>query len=138
MRTVCATNGSPTLGATCDWTYGPDVATYPGATSAAADRATVIATNATLVVDTEDPDTQAAHTITFADPFGGPGTLAKTGVGTLVLQTAATADETSLVLSEGVLELAAAQTFRTVTFSIRQYWAPKITMPQTPSGWSPE
>ena len=116
VRTVNVTAGSPTLGATCDWTYGPDVATYPGATSAAAARAAVIATNATLIVDTEDPDTQAAHTITFADPFGGPGTLAKTGVGTLVLQTAATADETSLVLSEGVLELGAAQTFRTVTF----------------------
>lgn len=116
VRTVNVTAGSPTLGATCDWTYGPDVATYPDATSAAADRAAVIATDATLIVDTEDPDTQAAHTITFADPFGGPGTLAKTGVGTLVLQTAATADETSLVLSEGVLELAAAQTFRTVTF----------------------
>lgn len=71
-----------TLAATADWAYG--VESGVTATSAAADRALVVAKGATLTVDTDDPDSEGvSHTVTFADPVTGEGALTVTGGGTV-------------------------------------------------------
>ena len=90
------------LGAKGDWTYGVDPAADPVAiTSTAADRA--LAYTGTLTVDTEDPDTAVGHTITFADPIVGGGTLVKAGAGTLVLASDENSIPSGVTLAGGAL-----------------------------------
>lgn len=89
-----------TLGATGDWTYG----VAPGVTTAttAAERALTVSPYETLTVDTQDPDTDDAHTVTFADPIAAPnGYLVKRGAGALVLASADNDLATSEVTVEG-------------------------------------
>ena len=100
-----------TLGATADWTYG--VAAGVTTETAAADRALTVTDRETLTVDTANPDTGAAQTITFADPIVAAGAkLVKTGVGTLVL---ASSDNnlatTDVKVDQGEFVCETAQTF---------------------------
>ncbi len=76
---ICATNGTPRLAASGDLVYGP----LEGEPSS--DRSLHIAADASLVVDTQDPETGDGHTVTLADPINAEGSLVKDGVGTLVL-----------------------------------------------------
>ncbi|MFA7173623.1 MAG: hypothetical protein WC340_09445 [Kiritimatiellia bacterium] len=73
------------LGAKGDWTYGvaPD-ANAAEVTSTPGGRALEL--RGTVIIDTEDPDTAAAHMITFTDPIdGSAGALVKEGAGALVI-----------------------------------------------------
>lgn len=76
---------APTLGATADWTYGPAAGVVTEVP--AADRALTVADGAVLTVDTQDPATGEGHTVTFADPVVGGGSLVKRGAGTLCFAT---------------------------------------------------
>ena len=76
---------TPTLGALGNWRYGPAAGAVPETTEA--ERALKVAADATLSIDTEDPDTGAGHVITFADPIMGEGSVVKTGAGTLSFAT---------------------------------------------------
>ena len=104
-----------TLGATADWTYG--VADGVTTATAAADRALTVADHETLTVDTANPDTGAAQTITFADPIVASGAkLVKTGVGTLVLASADNGLATTDVrVDQGELVCGTAQAFGSLT-----------------------
>jgi len=98
-----AASDSPTLGATCDWTYGPTADAEP--TTTAAERALTVAARATLTIDTADPATGAAHTITFKDPIAGSGSVVKRGSGALRLETGASCIDGSFTVSGGTIEL---------------------------------
>lgn len=73
------------LGAKGDFTYGvAEDADVSLVTTAPADRALVL--TGACAIDTQDPDTGDAHTITFSDPIdGSSGSLVKKGAGDLVL-----------------------------------------------------
>lgn len=98
---ISAENGT-TLGAYRDWTYGLGAITNSEIiTSTPADRA--LAYTGTLTVDTEDPDTSVGHTITFADPIVGGGTLVKAGAGALVLASDENSIPSGVTLNGGAL-----------------------------------
>lgn len=98
---ISAEDGT-TLGAYRDWTYGLGAITNSEIiTSTAADRA--LAYTGTLTVDTEDPDTSVGHTLTFADPIVGGGTLVKAGAGTLVLASDENSIPAGVTLNGGAL-----------------------------------
>lgn len=111
--TLKAENG-PTLGATCDWTYGPEADAEP--TTDAADRALAVSETAVLTIDTEDPVTGVGHAVTFADPIVAAGKVVKTGVGSLVLASAEN-DIAELSIEEGTVTFPVAQTLGKVTFA---------------------
>ena len=80
-----AVTETPVLGATRDWTYGPEEGAVP--TMAESERALTVAADSTLTIDTQDPETSEGHTIAFVDPIVGEGNVVKTGAGTLLLAT---------------------------------------------------
>ena len=80
-----AVTETPVLGATRDWTYGPEEGAVP--TMAESARALTVAADATLTIDTQDPDTAEGHVVTFADPIIGDGNVVKAGAGTLAFTT---------------------------------------------------
>ena len=80
-----AVTETPVLGATRDWTYGPEEGAVPTMSETA--RALTVAADATLTIDTQDPDTSEGHVITLADPIVGDGNVVKAGAGTLLLAT---------------------------------------------------
>jgi len=94
---------TPTLGARCDWTYGPAAGAEPE--TAATDRALVVVKDATLTIDTEDPETGVGHTITFADPIFAEGDVVKAGAGTLAFATSETLIKGSFRLTGGEIAL---------------------------------
>lgn len=108
-------DSSATFLATNDWTYG--VAEGVDTTTSAADRAIVIASPfGSLTVDTDDPDADGvSHTITFADPVRGSGSLVKEGAGTLVLASAENAVTGEVVVAEGTLRMTANQSFTSLS-----------------------
>ena len=93
-----------TIGATCDWTYGPAAGVTTATT--AADRALRTAgVYAPLTIDTEDPETGVGHTITFVDPILAKGDVTKTGAGTLVFDTVGNTVDYRFTVEEGTLAL---------------------------------
>ena len=82
--TIAATE-TPVLGATRDWTYGPETGAVPMMSEAA--RALTVAADSTLTINTQDPETSEGHTIAFEDPIVGEGNVVKAGAGTLLLAT---------------------------------------------------
>ena len=96
---ICATNGTPRLAAAGDWTYGPAEG------EASADRALHIAAAASLTVDTQDPETDEGHTITFVDPINAEGSLVKDGAGTLVLPAGDISIGGSFTMSNGTVKV---------------------------------
>ena len=93
-----------TIGATCDWTYGPAAGVTTATT--AADRALRSAgVYATLTIDTEDPETGVGHKITFADPIRAAGDLIKKGAGTLVFETTGNTVAERFTVEAGTLAL---------------------------------
>ena len=102
-------SSAATLGATADWTYGPATDVTP--TTAAADRALVTdGFYAPLTIDTQDPETGAGHTVTFADPLVARGDVTKTGAGTLVLASDGNAFSHRLDVRGGAVRCAVSQT----------------------------
>ena len=93
-----------TIGATCDWTYGP-VAGVTTATTAADRALRTAGVYAPLTIDTEDPETGAGHKITFADPILAKGDVTKTGEGTLVFDTVGNTVDYRFTVEEGTLAL---------------------------------
>ena len=73
-----------TLGFKGDVTYGPADGVTPSTTSE--ERALRIGYRASLTLDTSDPDTGAARTVTFKEPILGGGDLTVTGSGKVVLE----------------------------------------------------
>lgn len=73
-----------TLGFKGDVTYGPADGVTPSTTSE--ERALRIGYRASLTLDTSDPDTGAARTVTFKEPILGGGDLTITGSGKVVLE----------------------------------------------------
>ena len=108
-------DSSATFLATNDWTYG--VAEGVSATTAASARAIVLSSPfGSLTVDTDDPDNEGvSHTITFADPVRGSGSLVKEGAGTLVLASAENAVTGEVVVAEGTLRMTANQAFTSLS-----------------------
>ena len=72
-----------TLGLKGNVTYGPADGVTPS--TAAAERALSIGYKATLTIDTTDPDSGDARTLTLKDPVIGGGDLTITGGGKVVL-----------------------------------------------------
>ncbi len=97
---------TPTLGALGNWRYGPAVGAFPETTEA--ERALKVAVDATLSIDTEDPDTGAGHVITFADPIMGEGSVVKTGAGTLSFATTNSVISGVFRVEEGTVNISGA------------------------------
>lgn len=112
---------SPTLGATCDWTYGPAAGAEP--TSKEQDRALVLVDGATLTVDTEDPVSGSGHTITFVEPIIGKGSVNKIGSGTLAFATTNSFVSGRFSVSGGLIAPAG----RFVDESLRKKWIRLVT-----------
>jgi hypothetical protein len=92
-----------TLGIVADATYGPADGVTPSTTSA--ERALKIGYKAKLTIDTSDPDSGAAHTLTLKDPVTGGGDLTIIGGGRVVL--AATGNRVGkFTLAGGTLSVA--------------------------------
>lgn len=82
-----AMRGQTRLGAAADWTYG--MAAGASSSVAPADRALTVLRDATVTIDTADPETGAGHVVTFDDPIIAEGAMTKIGAGTLVLNSEA-------------------------------------------------
>ena len=108
-------DSTATFLATNDWTYG--VAEGVSATTEPGRRAIKIASPfGSLTVDTDDPDNVGvSHTVTFADPVCGSGSLVKKGAGTLVLASDENAVTGKVTVAEGTLRMTANQSFTSLS-----------------------
>ena len=97
---------TPTLGALNNWGYGPAAGAVPETTEA--ERALKVAADATLSIDTQDPETGAGHVITFADPIMGDGSVVKTGAGTLSFATTNSVIAGTFRVEEGAISISGA------------------------------
>ena len=97
---------TPTLGAQCNWRYGPAAGAEPETTEA--ERALKVAADATLSIDTQNPETGAGHVITFSDPIMGDGSVVKTGAGTLSFATTNSVVAGTFRVEEGSISLSGA------------------------------
>ena len=73
-----------------------------------AERALKVAADATLSIDTQNPETGVGHVITFADPIMGDGSIVKTGAGTLSFATTNSVIAGTFSVEEGSISLSGA------------------------------
>jgi len=100
-----------TLGATKDWTYGPRDNAYDtvAATITPADRTSIMV--GTVTVNTQSPEDDEAHTITFVDPLdASAANVVKAGSGTLVFNepSAYPSQVSNLTVNAGSVQFAGA------------------------------
>lgn len=94
--------GTPVLGAKRDWSYGVDGGVIDNGDVRGS---LFVGYDSVLAVDTEDPDTGKGHSITFARPVCGEGSLIKVGAGTLIFCTGDSRLDGDFSVAEGALAL---------------------------------